>query len=173
MGRSENPRATAARLRRHPASRQKHHSCRCSIATAWSSGAAVVRGGARRARLCLLDSAPTSCGAPITKASSCWAIASTVIPLPSPITPVAFCSLAKRFLPPGKTTLSPSLSGCFKNVACRLTSAATMGSLLHHPMLCSTSANLPSGGFTSALPLSASSLAILNTMAATNACISP
>jgi transposase InsO family protein len=47
------------------------------------------------------------------------------------------------------------------------------GSLLHHPMLCSTSANLPSGGFASALPLSASSLAILNRMAATNACISP
>ena len=101
------------------------------------------------------------------------AIASTVIPLPSPITPVVFCSPAKRFLPPGKTTPSLSLSGCFKNVACRLTSAATMVSLLHRPMLCSTSANLPSGGFASALALSVSSLAILNRMAATNPCISP
>ena len=37
------------------------------------------RGGVPRARLCLWDSIPTNSGAPITKASSCWAIANTVI----------------------------------------------------------------------------------------------
>jgi hypothetical protein len=83
----------------------------------WSSGGAayVV---ARRARSCLQGSVPTNCGAPTTKASSCWAIVSTVVRSPSPITPAVICSAAKLFLLPGKILLLPCLKGCFANAAC-------------------------------------------------------
>ena len=102
----------------------KAPSMQCSIATAWWSGA-VACVGVRKARPYLWDSGPMSSGVRITKASSCSAIASTVIRSRSLITPAVFCSLVKRFLLPEKTTLSRCLSGFFRSGACRPTSAAT------------------------------------------------
>jgi len=100
--------------------------------------------------LYLWDSNPTSCGAPITKVSSCLAIVSTVIRSPSPTTPAVFCLSVRRFLPPERITLSLYLSGFFKSVVCLPTSAATTAclSLLHTPY--STSASWRSGGCASA-----------------------
>ena len=80
---------------------------------------------------------PMSSGVPITKASSYWAIANTVIRSPSPITPAVFSSPVKRFLRPDKTTLSQSLSGGFRSVACLPTSAVTTAFPSLPRMLCS------------------------------------
>jgi hypothetical protein len=55
----------------------KAPSMRCWIATVWWS-AVVVCGSARTERLSPWASSPTSCGAPITKGSSCSAITNTV-----------------------------------------------------------------------------------------------
>ena len=89
----------------------------------------VERRGRRRRRAqgtpLSRDSGPMSSGVPTTKASSCSAIASTVIPSPSPIMPAVFCSLVKRFLLPEKNTLSRCLSGFSRSVAYPPTSAAT------------------------------------------------
>ena len=49
----------------------------CSIATVWSN-AAGADAILLRAHRCLWASSPTSCGAPTTKASSCWATKNTV-----------------------------------------------------------------------------------------------
>jgi hypothetical protein len=57
-------------------SRPKAPSMRCWIVMAWWS-VAVARGAVRRAPPYRSASIPTNCGARITRASSCWAIANT------------------------------------------------------------------------------------------------
>ena len=89
----------------------------------WSGAVACVV--VHKAPHYLWDSGPMSSGVRITKASSCSAIANTVIHSPSPIMPAVFCSLVKRFLLPEKNTLSRCLSGFSRSVACPPTSAAT------------------------------------------------
>ena len=59
-------------------SRRTAPSMRCSIAMAWWS-AAVACVGVHGVRLSRSASVPMSCGAPITKASSCWEITNTAI----------------------------------------------------------------------------------------------
>jgi transposase len=129
----------------------------------------------RRAQATALSwgSGPTNSGAPTTKASSCWAIGSTAIRSPSPTTPAAFCSPAKRSLPPENSTLSPCLSSFSRSEACLRTSAATTASpsLPHMPY--STLASWRCGGCAWASASNASSPAIPSRTAATNACISP
>jgi putative transposase len=59
----------------------------------------------RKARPYLWGNDPTNSGAPTTKASSCWATATTATPWRSLITPAGFSWSVKRSLPPRKTTL--------------------------------------------------------------------
>jgi putative transposase len=65
-----------------------------------------------------------NCGAPITKASSCWGIVNTAIRSRSPTMPAVISSPVRLFLPPVKTTLSLYLSGFLRSAAYRPTSAA-------------------------------------------------
>ena len=140
--------------------------------TDWWSGAAAVRGRAPRAQPCPAVSVPTNSGAPTTKASFCWATASTVIRLPSPITPAVTCYAAKRSPPPAKTMPLPCLKGFFRSAAYPPTSAAITACPLPPRMLYSTSANSPFGGCAWGSASNESSPAIPSRMAVTNACIS-
>src|ERR1700693_6127911 len=65
-----------------------------------------------------LVSDPMNCGAPINKANFFLVIISTAIRCRSPPPPADFCSAVKPFLRPGKSTLSPCLSGFLRSAAC-------------------------------------------------------
>ena len=76
LGCSQNPRTPDAPVLRHSDPCQKHHPC--GAGSPWSGRAprpcSVV---ALKEPLYRWASAPMNCGAPITRASSCWAIITT------------------------------------------------------------------------------------------------
>jgi hypothetical protein len=84
------------------------------IVMVWCN-AVVAYGGVRREPLYHSASAPTHCGARITRASACWAIIHTAIRSPSPIMPAVSCWPARRFPPPARSWLLLPSNGCLRN----------------------------------------------------------
>ena len=77
------------------------------------------------------------CGAPTTRASSCWGIKDIVTPLPFPITPAATFSSARLWSRSKNRALLPLLSACLRNVACPKPFVPTTACLSPLPMVCS------------------------------------
>ncbi len=115
--------------------------------------------------------ARTRCGAPTTKASSCSAIAATVIRSPSPIMLRAICCCARPWNRTPRRPLLRPLSAFSRSVVCRKRSAPTTAFPLLRPTACSISPGSRSGGCAWASASNASVRVIRSRTAGTSACI--
>lgn len=112
MGRTEDQGTTGAGFTRTCKCRRSQPCTRCSTATGWSSTASDGETGHRE------HHSPnrverTTCGAPITRVSSCSPTSATAIRCRSPISPAATSWPVRRFTPPRRFTLSPCSSAEF------------------------------------------------------------
>jgi hypothetical protein len=105
--------------------RRSARSMRFSIATAWSS-AEWHEGIKPREHLFPFPTSPTTCGAPLTRVSSCPPIGAPAIRSPSPALPAATCSPARRSPPPRKPIVFQRLRPFSRSTAYPIPSTPTM-----------------------------------------------